>query len=184
MRLLAFAASLRQGSLNRKLLQVAVAAARRQGAEVDEHPFADFVFPYYDGDVEAAGGMPEAVARLGRLIAASDGLLIAAPEYNFSMPGTLKNTIDWVSRIRPSPLRGQWAWLLSTSSGMVGGIRGLWQLRIPLEGLGAFVHPDMYALPQGGQAFDESGALKDAAQLERLEKMLAGYLDAVRKARA
>lgn len=184
MRLLAFAASLRRGSLNRKLLQVAIDTARRQGAEVDEHPFADFVFPYYDGDLESAAGVPEGVARLGGLIAASDGLLLAAPEYNFSIPGTLKNTIDWISRIKPTPLRGKWALLLSTSGGMVGGIRGLWQLRIPLEGLGTFVHPDMFALPQGGQAFDEAGALKDAAQRERLEKMMAGYLDAVRKARA
>jgi NAD(P)H-dependent FMN reductase len=184
MRLLAFAASLRRGSINRKLLHVAADIARQQGAEVEEHPFAEFAFPYYDGDLESASGPPQAVVRLGKLIEASDGLLLASPEYNYSMPGTLKNTIDWISRIKPTPLRGKWALLLSTSGGMVGGIRGLWQLRIPLEGLGTFVHPDMYALPQGGQAFDEAGALKDAAQRERLEKMLAGYLDAVRKARA
>jgi NAD(P)H-dependent FMN reductase len=184
MRLLAFAASLRRGSINRKLLRVAVDVARGQGAEVEEHPFDEFAFPYYDGDLESTSGLPEAVIRLGRLIEASDGLLLASPEYNFSMPGTLKNTIDWISRIKPTPLRGKWALLLSSSSGMVGGIRGLWQLRIPLEGLGTFVHPDMYALPLGGQAFDEAGGLKEATQRERLEKMMAGYLDAVRKARA
>jgi chromate reductase len=183
-RLLAFAASLRRGSLNRKLLHVAIDVARRQGADVDEHPFSEFEFPNYNADVEHSTGLPDAVVRLGRLIEASDGLLLASPEYNYSVPGTLKNTIDWISRIKPYPTRGRWAFLMSSSNGMIGGIRGLWQLRIPLEGMGTFVHPDMYTLPQGQQAFDESGRLKEADRLERLETMIAGYLEAVRKARA
>ena len=107
-----------------------------------------------------------------------------APPYRWFYEDREQDTRGWISRIKPTPLRGKWALLLSSSSGMVGGIRGLWQLRIPLEGLGTFVHPDMYALPLGGQAFDEAGALKDAAPRERLEKIVAGYLDALRKARA
>jgi NAD(P)H-dependent FMN reductase len=184
MRLLAFAASLRRGSLNRKLLEVAADVARRQGAEVDVHPFSEFEFPYYSGDVQDSQGIPAAVASTGKLIESVDGLLLASPEYNFSIPGTLKNTIDWISRLRPVPLRGRWAMLLSCSNGQVGGIRGLWQLRIPLEGLGMHVNPDMYTLPNGPQAFDDEGRLKEAERMERLEKMIAGYLDVVRKARA
>ena len=184
MRLLAFAASLRQASLNRKLLRVAIDVARRHGAEVDEHPFSEFEFPYYDGDLQAAQGIPESVQRFGRLIEQCDGLLLASPEYNYSLPGTLKNSIDWLSRIRPVPLRGRWALLMSCSNGAFAGIRGLWQLRIPLEGVGTHVHPDMYALANGGQAFDEAGALKDAAAHERLDKLVAAYLDVVRRARA
>jgi len=184
MRLLAFAASLRQASINRKVLHVATELARAEGVEVEVHPFSEFGFPYYSGDLQASAGIPDPVLRMGTLIEASDGLLLASPEYNYSVPGTLKNTIDWLSRIKPSPLRGRWALLLSSSNGVIGGIRGLWQLRIPLEGLGMFVHPDMYALPQGTQAFDEAGRLKDPAQQERLRKLVTEYVAVVRKARA
>ncbi|MCU0620532.1 MAG: NAD(P)H-dependent oxidoreductase [Gemmatimonadales bacterium] len=184
MRLLAFAASLRQASFNRKLLAVAAGLARRHGVEVLEHPFADFDVPAYSGDVQDRDGIPAPALRLGQLIQETDGLLLAAPEYNYSLPGHLKNTIDWVSRIRPVPLRGRWAFLMSASTGAVGGIRGLWQLRIPFEGLGTFVHPDMFSLPHAAQAFTPEGDLADAAVRERLETMLAGYLEAVRKGRA
>ena len=184
MRLLAFAASLRQASINRKLLHVAVDVARAQGAEVDVHHFSEFEFSYYSGDRQDAEGIPAPVQRMAKLVEANDGLLLASPEYNYSLPGTLKNTIDWLSRIKPSPLRGRWALLLGASNGIFGGIRGLWQLRIPLEGLGTHVFPDMYALSNGTTAFDEQGRLKDPAYQERLEKLVASYLDAVRKARA
>ena len=184
MRLLAFAASLREASINRKVLHVATDLAQAQGVEVNVRPFSDFVFPYYDGDLQASAGIPEPVQRMGALIESCDGLLLASPEYNYSLPGTLKNTIDWLSRLKPSPLRGRWALLLSSSNGVIGGIRGLWQLRIPLEGLGMFVHPDMYALPQGTQAFDDAGQLRDPAQQERLTKLVADFVAVVRKARA
>jgi NAD(P)H-dependent FMN reductase len=82
------------------------------------------------------------------------------------------------------PLRGRWAFLLSASNGAIGGIRGLWQLRIPLEGLGMHVHPDMYTLPHGPQAFDDAGGLKDPERLQRLEAMMGNYLDVLRKVRA
>jgi NAD(P)H-dependent FMN reductase len=92
----------------------------------------------------------------------------------------VKNLIDWVSRMRPVPLRGKSALLLAASNGQIGGVRGLWQLRIPLEGLGVFVHPDMFTMPNGGQAFGPDGSLTDPQVRERLEKMLSGYLRAAR----
>lgn len=177
-RLLAVAASLREQSLNRRLLAVAAAAARRAGAAVEVVPFREFDVPPFNQDVMNQHGLPAGAEAFRRRLAAADGLLLASPEYNYSMPGVLKNLIDWVSRHRPVPLRGKSALLLATSNGAVGGIRGLWQLRVPLEGLGVFVYPDMFALPGGGQAFKEDGALQDAGQAERLEKMVAGYLDA------
>jgi NAD(P)H-dependent FMN reductase len=111
-----------------------------------------------------------------RRIEAADGLMIASPEYNYSMPGTLKNAIDWVSRARPMPLRGKSGIIMSAATGMIGGIRGLWQLRIPLEGLGVFLYPDMYSLPHSGTAFDEQGHLVDPTRMERLENVVAGYV--------
>ncbi len=176
-RLLAVAASLRAPSLNRRLLEVAVSVARAAGAEVDVAHFREFEVPSFDQDVMNQSGLPPGGEAFRQRLAAAEGLLLASPEYNFSMPGVLKNLIDWVSRHRPIPFRGKSALLLSTSSGPVGGVRGLWQLRIPLEGLGVFVYPDMFALPSGGQAFTSDGALQEPRQAERLQKMIAGFLD-------
>lgn len=180
MHLLALAASLRTGSLNRKLLLVAAARARAHGVEVDLAEFREFMMPLFDADLQQREGFPEGALRLGARVAAADGLLLASPEYNFSLSGPLKNAIDWVSRLRPMPLRGKSAFLLSSSNGPHGGIRGLWQLRIPLEGLGVFVHPDMFILPLGTEAFGADGALRDPKTAERLETMLTGYLSAAR----
>ncbi len=181
-RLLAVAASLRRESLNRRLLGAAVAAARSAGAHVTELDFRELVFPYYDGDVQSVHGIPVEVQRFGALVAEHDGLLLASPEYNYTLPGTLKNSLDWLSRIRPVPLRGKWALLLAASNGPHGGVRGLWQLRIPLEGLGTFVHPDMFPLPHAASAFAPDGGLADAAAAERLGTMVAGFVRAVGKA--
>jgi chromate reductase len=176
MQLLAFAASLRSGSWNRKLLDRAAGIARARGVEVDLAEFVAFDVPLYNADLQHAEGIPEGAQAFGRRIQAADGLLIASPEYNFSLPGTLKNLIDWVSRIRPVPLRGKHGLLLAASTSAVGGIRGLWQLRIPLEGLGVVLSPDMFALPHADKAFTEAGELVDSAMTERLNKMVDGYL--------
>lgn len=181
MKLLAFAASLRRESLNRKLIRLAVDLAREAKVEVDLADFHDFDMPLYDADLQVSSGFPKGAEDMARRIQAADGLLIASPEYNYSMPGTLKNAIDWVSRMKPMPLRGKHGFLMAASSTLVGGIRGLWALRVPLEGLGVFLHPDMFALAQAQQAMDEQGKLKDAEMQERLRKMVTGYLEAGRK---
>jgi NAD(P)H-dependent FMN reductase len=183
-KLIAFAASLRHASHNRRLLAQAVIAARGEGAVVDVHDFRDFIFPAYDADLQAAEGLPQSVQHLGRLVTESDGLLLASPEYNYSMPGNLKNTIDWLSRIRPYVVRNRWALLLSASNGRVGGNRGLWQLRIPLESMGMMVYPDMFSLGLASEAFAEDGTLLDATLRDRLSLMMNGFVQAVRLARA
>jgi NAD(P)H-dependent FMN reductase len=177
LRLLAFAASLRRGSYNRKLITQAVHLARAGGAEIDLAEFAQFTMPLFDADLQEAQGFPPGAEELARRVRGADGLVIASPEYNYSLPGTLKNAIDWVSRMRPVPFRGKTALLMATSRGMVGGIRGLWQLRIPLEGNGVVVYPDMFSLPNGGSAFDEDGGLKDSQARERLANLMRTYLE-------
>ena len=174
MKLLALAASLRRDSLNRKLVQLAVALARDAGWEVDLADFREFDMPLYDADLQASG-FPSGARELARRIESADGLMIASPEYNYSLPGTLKNAIDWVSRMKPMPLRGKHGILLAASTSLVGGLRGLWALRVPLEGLGVVLYPDMFGLAQAQQAFDEGGKLKDPVVQERLAKMTAGY---------
>jgi chromate reductase, NAD(P)H dehydrogenase (quinone) len=180
-RLLAFAASLRRESWNRKLVGLAVELAREAGTEVDVAEFREFDMPLYDADLLAVSGIPAGASELARRVCAADGILLASPEYNFSLPGTLKNAIDWVSRIRPMPLRGKSALLLSASNGQVGGVRGLWQLRIPLEGLGVLVYPDMYTLPWADKAFGPDGKLIELERQTRLASMVRGYLVVARK---
>jgi chromate reductase, NAD(P)H dehydrogenase (quinone) len=181
MKLLAFAASLRRQSWNRKLIALAVAIVRQAGVEVDLAEFEEFDMPLYNRDLQDASGFPPGARELHRRVAAADGLLIASPEYNYSLPGTLKNAIDWVSRMTPMPLRGKSGFLLSASPAQVGGIRGLWQLRIPLEGLGVLIHPDMYSLPWADKSFDEAGELKEKERRDRLAQMLGAYLATARK---
>ncbi|HXE58701.1 MAG TPA: NAD(P)H-dependent oxidoreductase [Gemmatimonadales bacterium] len=180
MKVLAFAASLRKESHNRRLAALAARYAGEAGAEVDLADFADFRVPLYDGDVERTAGLPPGARELIRRAGPAAGLLIASPEYNYSLPGTLKNLIDWVSRAKPNPLRGKSALLLAASTSGFGGIRGLWQLRIPLEGMGVFVHPDMFALPNAARMFDDRGELTEPERAERLRNLVRGYLSAAR----
>ena len=181
MRLLAFAASLKRESLNRKLLHLAVELAREAQVEVDLAHFREFDMPLYDADLQSSTGFPEGARELARRIEAVDGLMLASPEYNYSLPGTLKNAIDWVSRMKPMPLRGKHGVLLAASTSLVGGSRGLWALRVPLEGLGVMLLPEMFALAQAPQAFDEHGKLKDPELRERLRKLVHGYLEMGKK---
>ncbi len=181
LRLLAFAASVRRGSWNRKLVELAAGLAREAGAEVDLAEFREFDMPLYDADLQASSGIPAGALELSRRLGAAHGFLLASPEYNFSLPGTIKNAIDWVSRIRPVPFRGKSAMLLAASNSQVGGIRGLTQLRIPLEGLGVLIHPDMYALPWADKAFGPTGRLIEAERQARLEAMVRGYVTVARK---
>jgi len=177
MKILAFAASLRKDSYNARLLSIAIDRAREAGATVDHAEFSEFDVPLYNGDLNASIGMPPGAQEFIRRIEAADGIMIASPEYNFSLPGTLKNLIDWVSRAKPVPLRGKSGVLLSASTSVIGGIRGLWQLRIPLEGLSVTLHPDMFALASAQQAFTEEWKLKDEALDGRLRDLVNAYVD-------
>src|SRR5207248_5787020 len=176
MRILAFAASLRSASLNHKLIQLAARLAAREGAEVDVVRVREFDMPLYAGDEDTAHGLPEGARKLQQRVEGAGALMIAVPEYNYSIPGPLKNAIDWVSRARPMPWRGRAVYLMSTAPSPMGGVRGLWQTRIPLEGCGAIVFPDMFALPHGTTAFDERGGLRDAASFERLFRDVRGFV--------
>jgi NAD(P)H-dependent FMN reductase len=179
-RLLAFAASLRQASLHKRLIGIAADLARQAGATVDLADIREFDMPFYDGDLQQRDGLPAGAREFERRLGQVEGLMIASPEYNYSMPAVLKNLIDWVSRFRPMPLRGKSALLLSTSNGLVGGNRGLWALRPPLEQLGVHVYPDMFSLAQGDKVLDAAGSLNDPAAKERLERIVTGYVKIAR----
>ena len=178
-RLLVFAASMRADSLNARLVRLAAAAVEASGGNVDLASMREFDAPSYDGDLEDAEGMPPGAAAFLERLEAADAFIICSPEYNGSMPGVLKNAIDWVSRARPQPFNERHGLLLSASPSMVGGNRGLWALRVPLEHLGARVYPDMFSLAQAHLAFDDAGDLIDERRRERLDATILKFLDLV-----
>lgn len=175
LKVLVFGASLREGSLNRALAALAARIAEESGATVDHASMRDFDVPSYDGDVESAQGIPKGAEELRRRLLESDAFIVSSPEYNGSMPGTLKNLIDWTSRFRPQPFDGKHGLLLSASPSLAGGNRGLWALRVPLEHLGARIYPDMFSLAQAHKAL-AMGDLADAALRARFEKNLQAFL--------
>jgi chromate reductase len=175
-RVLVFSASLRRESLNSKLAGLVALRASARGATVDVASMRDFECPSYDGDVENASGIAPGAQELHRRLLASDAFVVVSPEYNASMPGVLKNAIDWTSRIRPQPFDTRHGLLLSASPSLAGGNRGLWSLRVPLEHLGARIFPDMFSLAAAHKAFDGDG-LADAALQARLDKTIDAFLE-------
>lgn len=157
-RVLVFAASLRLDSLNQRLAELAAGVVEKSGGVADVARMADFDCPSFDQGIEVKG-MPAGAVELRRRLLDADAFIIASPEYNASMPGVLKNTIDWASRFRPQPFKRKHGLIMSASPSMVGGNRGLWALRVPLEHLGAILYPDMFSLAQAHQAFGDDGQL-------------------------
>ena len=115
-RLLGICGSLRKASVNRTLLGAAV----RAFGEAD-YVEADLRLPLYDGDLEAAEGLPEGVVRLQQQIAGADAVLIASPEYNQGISGVLKNALDWVSRGDARPWPGKPVAMMHATAGRAGG---------------------------------------------------------------
>lgn len=179
-KILTFSGSSRTPSFNKLLARQAAEFAKSAGAEVTFIDLRDFPMPIYDGDLEAASGLPENAKKLKALFLAHDGLLIASPEYNSSLTSLLKNSLDWVSRPSPgeAPLaafQSKTAALLSASPGALGGLRGLVHLRAILTNIGVLVLPDQLAVSKAHEAFDANGALLDPKQraaLERIAKQL------------
>ena len=178
-KILAFAGSLRKDSFNKKLVRIAVEGAKSAGAETTLIDMKDFPLPVYDGDLESAEGLPPNAKKLKELFLQHQGLLIASPEYNSSIPGGLKNLIDWVSRseTKEEPslacFSNKVAALMSASPGGLGGLRGLVPLRAMLENIGVLVLPRQIAVSRADEAFDPNGALKDVKQDGVVRKLAA-----------
>jgi chromate reductase len=182
LRVLVVHASLRDGSFNGRLADLAAHTVTRAGGTVDRARYSELDCPSYDADRERREGIPAGARELQRRLLRADAFIIASPEYNASMPGSLKNVIDWTSRFQPQPFNGKQAFLMSASPSMVGGNRGLWSLRIPLEHLGARVYPDMFSLAQSHEAFAEGGALRSQELQKRFDLTLGCFLDLVEAA--
>lgn len=164
-KILALCGSTRRGSVNRKLLDVAMRGAGDSGAEVRFVSLADYALPFYDGDFEQEYGIPAAARDLQRLLAEHDALLVASPEYNGGYTALLKNAIDWISRPLAGSgsgvqlFQGKVAAVISASPGPMGGIRSMLAMRGVLEKLGMLVTPQGFSLGTAHQAFDAHGNL-------------------------
>jgi chromate reductase len=181
MKLIAFAGALRTDSLNKRFAREALRLTQLSGAEGEFIDLRDYNIPLYDGDEEGSSGVPEGVKALGQKIAAADGIIISTPEYNGSIPGVLKNTIDWLSRDKPMSLGGKHLLLLAASPGALGGVRVLWHARQPFEVLGMHVHPSMMGLSNAGGAFDENGRLKEEKTIQQLQKSIDAFIAHLKK---
>jgi NAD(P)H-dependent FMN reductase len=178
-RFLVFSASLRADSLNWRLARQAAETIEANGGAVDFRSMSDFEAPSYNADVLDGSGFPLGADRFRECIQTNDAFVISSPEYNASMPGELKNSIDWVSRFRPQPFNEKHGLLLSASPSMAGGNRGLWALRVPFEHLGARIYPDMFSLAQAHQAFDADGRIANEQLQERFDHNIVGFMDLV-----
>jgi chromate reductase, NAD(P)H dehydrogenase (quinone) len=174
--ILALCGSLRSGGFNKKLLDIAVAEARAQGAEVDVvEPKSLGQLPLYDQDVEAKGWPPlvkELRDRLGR----ANGLLISSPEYNSSIPGGLKNLIDWVSRPPERLFQEKWAAVMGATPGVFGTARMQPHLRQVLASTGVHVLPAQVHMPRAMEAFNADGSLKDEARRKEVAALVTALV--------
>ncbi len=185
-KILAFAGSTRTGSWNKKLIRIGARLATAAGGEVTVIDLRDYPLPIYDGDDEENNGLHENAQKLKSLFLSHDALLICSPEYNSSIPGVLKNAIDWVSRTGPGerPLQcfdGKVCALLSASPGALGGLRGLVTLRSILGNIKALVLPGQFALGKADQAFDEAGELKDPKSLAVVQTVVEALVQTTGK---
>ncbi len=180
---LLFSASLRKGSLNHKLAKLASEVITKNGGKVDFADMSEFDCPSFNQDLESAGSHPPGAVALRDRLLSNDAFIISSPEYNGSMPGNLKNIIDWVSRFRPQPFNERHALLMSASPSMAGGNKALWSLRMPLEHLGARVFPDMFSLAMAHQAFTAEDKLINATLEKRFEDNIKAFMSLVEAAK-
>jgi NAD(P)H-dependent FMN reductase len=188
MRLLFFAGSTREGSYNKKLAQLGRHIAEANGIEAVFVDLKDYPMPLYNGDLEAKDGPPEKVREFKALLQEYQGVFIASPEYNSGITPLLKNTIDWVTRVKAKGETGLEVYktrvfaVSGASPGGYGAMRSLLQLRQILEvGVGATVIPQQIAVPRAMDAFDTDGSLKDKGQQELCKTVVEALAIAAKK---
>ncbi len=177
---LGISGSLRAASLNTTLLRAAAGLAP-DGVTIDIATLHDI--PLYDGDVEAVG-TPDEVTALANRLAAADAVLISSPEYNYSLPGVLKNGIDWLSRVKTKPFAGKPLAIMGTSPGRFGTARMQYHLRQVL----LFTDARVLAKPEvmlggGGTLFDAAGNIADDGTAKLVRSQLDALVAAVDEVR-
>jgi NAD(P)H-dependent FMN reductase len=175
-KILVIPGSLRTGSHNARLAALAAKEMALGEAEVTLISLQDYPLPLFDADLAAESGPPAAALQLKRMLMAHQGVFITSPEYSASVTPLVKNTIDWVSRVRDrgeptyAAFKSRVFALGSATGGSGGGLRSLMALRQILElGCGALVIPEQVSVPRADQAFDDNDNLKDETQAMALK---------------
>lgn len=172
-RILALCGSLRRDSRNQQVLNAAINIAPSLAATITQGTFSDF--PLYNQDVQDHG-MPASVITLAQSIADADAVLIVSPEYNYSVPGVLKNAIDWLSRVSPQPFAGKATAIMGASPGAIGTARMQYHLRQTLVFLDARpLNKPEVMIGSFSDKFEE-GKLTDAKALEMVERQLVSLI--------
>ena len=180
--ILAIAGSLRSESFNRKALQVAKRVASEFNTRVEELDLKTLDLPLFNEDLRA-GDFPDSVKALKNAIAATDLLLIATPEYNNSVPGVLKNAIDWASD-KTNPFEGKVAAIFGASNGLFGTLRSQLHLRQILGSLGVELVPQPQVfIRTAHKAFLPDGSLADHHTEELLRRLIEATLRLVHRYR-
>lgn len=187
-KVLVFAGSSREDSLNKKLARLVTKRIEALGGVATFVDLKDYPCPLFDEDIETQG-MPENVLKLRALLADHQALFIASPEYNGFITPLLKNTLDWLSRpYQDTPglalYAGKCAALVSASPGGFGGIRAMPLAQQLLANLGLIVLPQPMSLPKAHSAFDETGAFIDDANAKRLDTLCQRLVDILARTRA
>lgn len=180
MKVICFSGALRAGSVSKQLVQEAARLLSGQhGVTADYADLKEFPFPVYDSDIEQSIGIPDTILRLAERVRDANALVIASPEYNGGISSVLKTLVDWLSRVKPSPLAGKFLLLLSASPSGTGGVAGLWHTRVPFEALGVHVFPYMVAVPRAQSAFGADGQLTDPKAEQKLREVIAAFVQHV-----
>jgi chromate reductase, NAD(P)H dehydrogenase (quinone) len=175
MNIIAICGSLRKGSYNRMLMQ-ALPALAPAGMSIREAPsFAEF--PLYNADIQNSTGFPSAVRTLADAIRGADGVVFCTPEYNFSIPGGLKNAIDWVSRLPDQPFAGKPIAIQSASPGPLGGGRVQYDLRRTMVFLDALTlnKPEIFVGGCASKIDDKTGEVKDETTRGLVKQQLEAF---------
>jgi chromate reductase len=183
-KILVIPGSLRTGSHNAKLAAVAAKELALAGAEVTRISLEDYPLPLFDADLMTDSGLPPQAVQLKRMLTAHQGVFITSPEYSASVTPLLKNTIDWISRVRDSgepsyaAFKGRVFAIGAAANSGNGGVRSLMALRQILElGCGALVIPEQISVPRAEQAFDEMDNLRDEALAAAVKTMARRLVD-------
>jgi NAD(P)H-dependent FMN reductase len=187
-KILVFAGSIRTSSYNARLAALAAKELALIGADVTRISLEDYPMPIYDGDNEAASGVPSNARNLKQMLEAHRGVFIASPEYNASITPLLKNTIDWISRVRErgepplTAFKDRAFALGGASDSAYGAMRSLMALRQVLElGCGALVIPEQITVFRASEAFDDMDNLKEERAAASLKRVLQRLTDTARE---
>ncbi len=170
--------STRKESFNTTLARYCAEVAKTHDVDVEFVDLADFPMPIFNQDLESESGAPETAKALKEKFVSANGFLIASPEYNSTITPVLKNTIDWLSRKyddsepRLVCFSGKAAAIVSTASGVLGGLRGLDPLRLLLSHIGVNVVGKQLAVGFAQEAFDEKGKLVSQDQAEAINTII------------